>query len=134
MPKRTDLESILLIGSALQLLVQVPGVLRLLGSLRPTLAIDPGVRQTLSAFGPVLIGRGSVQLSAYLDQVLSSFLGARLVSAIARRRRALPAHLHGPVAAQARRRSDPAALFDDRAGHRLSTGTAVILRGQPRRE
>src|SRR5207237_581985 len=57
------------VGSALQFLVQLPTVIALLGSLRPSLAVnDPGVRTTLRAFGPVLLGRGSVQLSGYLDQ------------------------------------------------------------------
>jgi putative peptidoglycan lipid II flippase len=41
------------------------------------------VRGTLRAFGPVLLGRGSVQLSAYLDQVLASYLGAAMVSSMA---------------------------------------------------
>ncbi len=72
------------IGSALQLLVQMPTVWSLLGSLRPSLALRaPGVQQTVRAFGPVLIGRGSVQISAYLDQLLASFLGPAMVSSMA---------------------------------------------------
>jgi putative peptidoglycan lipid II flippase len=72
------------IGSALQLLVQVPTVWALVGSLRPSLAVrSAGVQQTVRAFGPVLIGRGSVQISAYLDQLLASFLGPAMVSAMA---------------------------------------------------
>jgi putative peptidoglycan lipid II flippase len=71
------------IGSALQLLVQLPQVVRLLRGLRPSLAVrDEGVRATLRTFGPVLLGRGSVQLSSYLDTVLASFLGATMVAAI----------------------------------------------------
>jgi putative peptidoglycan lipid II flippase len=71
------------IGSAAQFLVQLPSVFGLLRGLRPSLATrDLGVRSTLRAFGPVLIGRGSVQLSAYLDQVLASFLGAGIVAAM----------------------------------------------------
>jgi putative peptidoglycan lipid II flippase len=72
------------IGSALQLFVQVPTVWSLVGSLRPSLAMHtPGVQQTVRAFGPVLIGRGSVQISAYLDQLLASYLGPAMVSAMA---------------------------------------------------
>lgn len=72
------------IGSAAQFLVQLPSVVRLLRTLRPSLAVrDPGVRTTLRAFGPVLLGRGSVQLSAYVDQVIASFLGAGVVAALA---------------------------------------------------
>jgi putative peptidoglycan lipid II flippase len=71
------------IGSALQLLVQIPEVVRLLRGLRPSLEVrDEGVRATLRTFGPVLLGRGSVQLSSYLDTVLASFLGATMVAAI----------------------------------------------------
>ncbi|MBK7536480.1 MAG: murein biosynthesis integral membrane protein MurJ [Myxococcales bacterium] len=70
-------------GSALQLAVQLPSVLRLLGSLRPSLAVgDPAVRTTLRTFVPVLLGRGSVQISAYLDQLLASYLGPSIVAAI----------------------------------------------------
>ncbi|MEZ4400638.1 MAG: murein biosynthesis integral membrane protein MurJ [Kofleriaceae bacterium] len=72
------------IGSAGQLLVQLPTVWRLLGTLRPSLAVGtPGVRSTARAFGPVLIGRGSVQLSSYLDQLLASYLGGAMVAGMA---------------------------------------------------
>jgi putative peptidoglycan lipid II flippase len=70
-------------GSAAQLLVQLPSVIGLLGGLTPALALQhPGVRSTLSTFGTVVIGRGSVQISAYVDQLLASFLGAGLVAAM----------------------------------------------------
>ncbi len=71
------------VGSALQLLVQLPSVIALLRGLRPSLAVnDPAVRTTLSTFAPVLLGRGSVQLSSYLDQWLASYLGAAIVAAL----------------------------------------------------
>ncbi|HEV7553862.1 MAG TPA: lipid II flippase MurJ, partial [Kofleriaceae bacterium] len=64
------------IGSAAQLLVQLPSVIAILGGLRPSLAIaDAGVRATLRAFVPIVIGRGSVQLSGYIDTILASYLG-----------------------------------------------------------
>jgi putative peptidoglycan lipid II flippase len=70
-------------GSAAQLLVQLPSVIGLLQGLSPALALPhPGVRTTLHTFGTVVIGRGSVQISAYVDQVLASFLGAGLVAAM----------------------------------------------------
>jgi putative peptidoglycan lipid II flippase len=70
-------------GSAAQLAVQLPAVTRLLRSLRPSLAVrDPGVSSTLRAFVPVLLGRGSVQLSGYIDQVLASYLGKGILAAI----------------------------------------------------
>ena len=71
------------IGSAAQFLVQLPTVISILRTLRPSLAIrDPGVRSTLRAFVPVLLGRGSVQLSGYIDQVLASYLGDGIVAAM----------------------------------------------------
>ncbi len=71
-------------GSAAQFLVQLPAVIGLVRSLRPSLAVrDEGVRQTLRAFVPVLLGRGSVQVSAFIDQILASFLGLGIVAAIA---------------------------------------------------
>lgn len=71
------------LGSAAQLAVQLPAVWRRLGSLRPALATgEPAVHTTLRTFVPVVLGRGSVQLSAFLDQVLSSYLGPAIVAAI----------------------------------------------------
>ena len=71
------------IGSAAQFLVQLPTVISLLHSVRPSLAIrDEGVQTTLHAFVPVLLGRGSVQLSAFIDQVLASYLGPSVVAAM----------------------------------------------------
>lgn len=70
-------------GSAAQFLIQLPTVALLLRSLKPSLALgDPGVRSTLRAFGPVVLGRGSVQLSGFIDQVLASYLGAGIVAAM----------------------------------------------------
>src|SRR6185503_13046193 len=61
------------IGSAAQFLVQLPTVIRLLRGLRPSLAVrDEGVRTTLRNFVPIFIGRGSVQLSAFIDVMLAS--------------------------------------------------------------
>ena len=71
------------IGSAAQFLVQLPTVVSLLRSLRPSLAVrDPGVRTTLRAFGPVLLGRGSVQISGLIDQGLASVLQKGIVGAM----------------------------------------------------
>jgi putative peptidoglycan lipid II flippase len=71
------------IGSAAQFLVQLPAVIRLLRGLAPSLDTKhDGVRQTLRAFVPVLFGRGSVQISAYVDQILASFLGEAILAAM----------------------------------------------------
>ncbi len=63
------------IGGLLQFGIQLPVVLRITRGLRPTVSTDdPGTRRVLRAFGPVVTGRGVVQLSAYLDTFLASFL------------------------------------------------------------
>jgi putative peptidoglycan lipid II flippase len=73
-----------LIGSAAQLGIQLPLVIGLLRGVRPSLAVShPGVKTTLRAFGPVVLGRGSVQLSSYIDQVIASYLGKGIVGAMA---------------------------------------------------
>lgn len=70
-------------GGLAQLLVQLPAVRRLEPHLRPSLRRDiPGVRRVLAAFGPVVAGRGVVQLSAYLDLFLASLLAAGAIAAL----------------------------------------------------
>jgi putative peptidoglycan lipid II flippase len=72
------------IGSAAQFLVQLPTVLALLRGFRPSLAVhDPGVQRTLRAFVPILLGRGSAQLSGFIDMFIASYLGASIVAAMA---------------------------------------------------
>ena len=71
------------VGSALQLLVQLPVVLRVAPNLR--LTIDPAaehVRTIARNFAPVFLSRGVVQISAYVDQLLASLLGTGAVAAI----------------------------------------------------
>jgi putative peptidoglycan lipid II flippase len=70
-------------GSVLQFLVQLPNVLRLLGGLnpRPTLSI-PSVREVLAGFGPAVMARGVVQVSAWVDLALASLVSARAVSVL----------------------------------------------------
>ncbi|MDQ3335145.1 MAG: murein biosynthesis integral membrane protein MurJ [Myxococcota bacterium] len=70
------------IGAAAQFLVQLPTVIALLRGLTPSLSMTDGVRSTLKNFVPIVIGRGSVQISAYVDQVLASFLGEAIVAAM----------------------------------------------------
>jgi putative peptidoglycan lipid II flippase len=69
------------IGAGAQFLVQVPFVLRLVPHLR--IALDfrrKNVRTVLRNFGPVGVSRGVVQLSAFIDQLISSFLPIGMVS------------------------------------------------------
>lgn len=71
-----------LIGSALQLGVQIPSVRRLEPGLRPTLRVDDATRGVLRRFLPVVGARGVVQLSAFLDVLLGSFLVVGAVAAL----------------------------------------------------
>lgn len=71
------------IGSALQFGVQLPIVLRVLRQFRPALTVaSPYVRQVLHNFFPVFISRGVVQISAFVDAFLASFLGQGAVVAL----------------------------------------------------
>ena len=71
------------VGSALQFGVQLPAVLRLLDSVRPALELaSEQVRQVLRSFFPVFISRGVVQISAFVDAFLASFLGEGAVVAL----------------------------------------------------
>jgi putative peptidoglycan lipid II flippase len=69
-------------GSLLQLLIQVPTVLRLLDGLRPGPLLGAGSRSVLRNFGPVFVGRGVVQISAYVDTLLASLLPTGAVAAV----------------------------------------------------
>ena len=72
-----------LLGGALQFLVQLPLVLRLLGGLRPSLSLAvPGVREALKMLGPAIAGRGVVQISLYLDLFLANWLAAGATSSL----------------------------------------------------
>lgn len=71
------------LGSALQFAIQLPSVWPLVGSLKPALATNhESVQDTILKFGPALLGRGSVQISAYIDGILASYLGGGIVSAM----------------------------------------------------
>ncbi len=70
-------------GSALQFLVQLPTVLRILGGLAPSLRRGAdAVRTILRNSLPVFAGRGVVQISSYVDTVIASLLPTGAVAAI----------------------------------------------------
>jgi len=72
-----------LAGGVLQFAVQAPGVRRLEAGLRPSLRTgDPHVRRVLRAFVPALTGRGAVQLLAFVDLFLASYLATAALSAV----------------------------------------------------
>jgi putative peptidoglycan lipid II flippase len=71
-------------GAFVQFAIQVPFVFRNERNLRFVLdtTIEP-VREILRNFTPVLVGRGVVQLSAYLDNLLATLLGTAAASGLA---------------------------------------------------
>jgi putative peptidoglycan lipid II flippase len=72
------------VGSALQVAVQLPIVLKLLGGLQLHLAHQAEhVRTVIRNFFPVFVSRGVVQISAYIDAFLASWLPTGAVSALA---------------------------------------------------
>ena len=86
------------VGSALQMLVQLPLVLKLLGRLRVGFMTKSShVREVVRNFGPVFVGRGVVQISAYVDAWIASFLISGSVAALtyAQNLSALPVSLFG---------------------------------------
>ncbi|MFC1643327.1 murein biosynthesis integral membrane protein MurJ [Myxococcota bacterium] len=71
-------------GSLLQLVIQLPTVLRLLGGFRPALRRVRGpIQEVARNFIPVLFSRGVIQLSAYVDSVIASWLPVGAVAALA---------------------------------------------------
>jgi putative peptidoglycan lipid II flippase len=63
------------IGSALQVAVQLPSVLRLLGGFEPAVTkVRTEVQRVFAGFAPVLVGRGGVQVSSWVDAIIASLL------------------------------------------------------------
>jgi putative peptidoglycan lipid II flippase len=70
-------------GSLLQVGVQLPMVLKLLGGLKLSLGrASEHVRTVIRNFGPVFVSRGVVQISAYVDAFLASWLPTGAVAAL----------------------------------------------------
>ncbi|MGA2250157.1 murein biosynthesis integral membrane protein MurJ [Terracidiphilus sp.] len=71
------------VGSGLQFAVQLPTVMRFLWPLRLQISFATvHVRTVAKNFFPVFLSRGVVQISAYVDSWLASFLGTGAVSAL----------------------------------------------------
>ena len=119
-----------LVGGLVQFLVQVPAVRRLEPHLRPSLRWDlPGARRVLAAFGPVVAGRGVVQLSAYLDLFMASLLASGAVAALfnAQQLYLLPISLFGmSVAAAELPELSRGGAVGDTATHRLDQGLSTM--------
>ena len=105
-----------LAGSVLQLLVQLPTVLRLVGRLRPALdTASANVRTVIHNFVPVFVGRGVVQISGYVDVVLASLLPAGAVAGLttAQTLYVLPVSLFGMSVSAAELPAMSSALGDE---------------------
>jgi putative peptidoglycan lipid II flippase len=106
------------VGAILQFAVQAPTALRLTAGGR--IALTEPVRRTIRDFFPVLISRGAVQLSAYIDTYIASFLPIGAMTALnnAQQIYTLPVSLFGisvsaaelPALSAAAARSETAAL------------------------
>ena len=73
----------LVLGSLAQFMVQLPWVYGALRSLSPNFSFrNESVRTILRNFGPVVLTRGVVQMSAYLDNMIASLLPIGSVSAL----------------------------------------------------
>jgi putative peptidoglycan lipid II flippase len=70
-------------GSALQIGVQLPFVLRLMRRFSALIGLArESVRTVVRNFPPMLVSRGVVQISAYIDTLIASFLPAGALAAI----------------------------------------------------
>ncbi len=71
------------VGSALQFGVQLPIVFKLVHRLRPVFDFaNVQVRSVVTSFFPVFMSRGVVQISAFVDAILASFLPEGAVVAL----------------------------------------------------
>jgi putative peptidoglycan lipid II flippase len=71
------------VGSALQFLVQLPTVFKLIKRLRPVFdTVSVNVREVIRNFFPVFMSRGVVQISAFVDSMLASFISPQAVASL----------------------------------------------------
>ena len=73
----------MVIGAFAQFTIQLPGVFRYEKQLRFAIntSLEP-VREVIRNFTPVIVGKGVVQLSGYIDNLLATLLGTAAVSAL----------------------------------------------------
>jgi putative peptidoglycan lipid II flippase len=114
------------IGSGLQFLIQLPVVLRLAPGIQLFFSsLSRNVLTVISNFIPAFVSRGVVQLSAYVDSLLSSYLPAGALSSLtfAQTLYLLPVSLFGMSVSVAELPAMSSALGDDQE-------VAKILRGR----
>jgi len=121
-------------GSLLQFAVQLPAVRRVAPDLRFALdTASEDVRIVIRNFVPVFVSRGVVQVSAYIDQLIASFLptGAPAAMANALLLATLPVSLFGMSVSAAELPAMSGVATPDRSGHealrkRLDVGLRQI--------
>ena len=104
------------VGAALQLLVQVPSVVKVMRSLKLWLGQgNEGVRTVIRNFVPAFFSRGVVQINALVDQIIASFLPTGAVSLLAYTQTLtmLPISLFGMSVAAAQLPAMSSALGDE---------------------
>ncbi len=119
------------IGSALQLMVQVPMVLLLAPDLRLAIVTRSAeVGTVVRNFVPTFFSRGVVQLSAYVDTFIASWLPTGAVAALANAQTlyTLPVSLFGMSISAAELPAMSAAIADDVAFVRLQSRLAMAVR------
>jgi putative peptidoglycan lipid II flippase len=122
------------VGSALQVAVQLPIVLRIAPDLKFALDVaSDHVRTVVRNFVPVFISRGVVQVSAYVDALIASFLPTGAVAALtnAQLLYTLPVSLFGMSVSAAELPAMSGALGSDPEGSetirkRLNSGLGQI--------
>lgn len=119
------------VGSAIQFLVQIPVVVRLVPGLRLAFASHAHhVHTVLRNFVPVFISRGVVQISAYVDALLASLLPTGAVAGLANAQLiyTLPVSLFGMSvsAAELPAMSGAAGVDNERLKERLNGGLQQI--------
>lgn len=70
------------VGSLLQVLVQLPTLRAVAGNLRFRIGATAEVRTVIRNFSPALVGRGVAQLSAYVDVLLATLLPTGAVAGL----------------------------------------------------
>ncbi|MBC8032392.1 MAG: murein biosynthesis integral membrane protein MurJ [Pyrinomonadaceae bacterium] len=86
------------IGSSLQFAVQLPTVFRLVPRIWPIIDLaNTHVRQVVKNFFPVFMSRGVIQISAFVDEIIASFLpqGAIVALSYSQSLYTLPVSLFG---------------------------------------
>jgi putative peptidoglycan lipid II flippase len=105
-------------GSILQVLVQLPAVLTVLGRVRFSISLQSDhVMAVVRNFVPAFLSRGVVQISAYVDEVLASLLPSGAIAAMgyAQTLYTLPVSLFGMAVSAAELPAMSSAVGDEQA-------------------